>query len=172
METLKAIHTRRSIRKFTADPVSDADIRELLAAAMAAPSAGNEQPWQFVVVTDRALLAEVPKIHPYAAMASSAPLAILVRGDLSLEKYGGLWVQDCSAATENLLLAAHDRGLGAVWTAVYPDEGRVKAFRKLFGLPERITPFAFVVIGRPAQEPRHEDRYLEDRVHRNGWARR
>ena len=116
MDTLTAIHTRRSIRKYTDQPVTPEQVRTLLAAAMAAPSAGNQQPWQFVVVTDKDLLAQVGLLHPHVHMAPKAPLGILVCGDTRAEKYAGYWVVDCSAAVQNLLLAAHDLGLGAVWT--------------------------------------------------------
>ena len=116
MNTLDAIRTRRSVRKYAAGrkPVAPETVRILLEAAMAAPSAGNQQPWHFVVVDDPAILDQIPAIHPFAQMAREAPLAVLVCGDTSLEKHKGYWVQDCAAAVENLLLAAHDQGLGAV----------------------------------------------------------
>jgi len=114
MEVLEAIHTRRSIRKFQSQPVPDELVTVFLAAAMSAPSAGNQQPWQFVVITDPELLGQVPSINPYAAMAEKAPLAVLVCGDLALERFPGFWVQDCAAAVQNLLLAVHSHGLGAV----------------------------------------------------------
>jgi len=101
MQPLDAIHTRRSIRKYTDAPVSPEQVETLLRAAMAAPSAGNAQPWQFVVATDPALLAQVAALHPYIAMAAKAPLGILVCGDTRVEKYPGYWVVDCSAAVQN-----------------------------------------------------------------------
>ena len=113
-EMLDLIHARRSIRAYTPEAVSDDDVAEILDAAMAAPSAGNQQPWHFVVIRDRALLAAVPGFHPHARMAPQAPVAILVCGDPALERHAGYWVQDCSAATENLLLAVAAKGLGAV----------------------------------------------------------
>jgi nitroreductase len=136
---------------------------------MSAPSAGNQQPWQFVVITDAQILDQVPTIHPYAAMAKGAPLAILVCGDRTLEKYPGYWVQDCSAAVQNLLLAAHGKGLGAVWTGIYPLSDRVAKFKELCLLPEQVIPLALVVIGYPAQTLAAEDRFRTDRVHRNTW---
>lgn len=169
MEVMEAIHTRRSIRKFQSQPVPDELVKGLLAAAMSAPSAGNEQPWQFVVITEPQLLGQVPHINPYAAMAGRAPLGILVCGDLALEKYPGYWVQDCSAAVQNLLLAAHGQGLGAVWTGIYPLNDRVEKFKELCRLPEPVIPLALVVIGYPAQKFPAEDRFRPDRVHRNTW---
>lgn len=169
MDTLEAIHSRRSIRKYTNDPIAAETIHELLAAAMSAPSAGNEQPWQFLVVNDPNLLTQAARIHPFAGMAKEAPAAILVCGDTSLEKFPGFWVQDCSAATQNLLLAAHAKGLGAVWTGIHPNQEREAKFRQLFRLPDFVIPLALVVMGHPAQSPAPVDRYQEERVHYNQW---
>lgn len=169
MNTLEAIRTRRSVRVFTGEPVKREILVELVRAAMQAPSAGNQQAWQFVVVDDRQILKRIPEFHPYAQMAETAPAAILVCGDLELEQRKGYWVQDCSAATQNLLLAAHDLGLGAVWTGVYPREDRVKGARKLFGLPEHVVPLSLVFVGYPAEHPQPEDRFREERVHWNHW---
>jgi len=169
MDAMKAILSRRSIRSYTDKPVSDAVVRELLEAAMSAPSAGNEQPWHFIVITDRAILDEIPKIHPYAGMLAQAPVAIMVCGDQRLEKYAGYWVQDCAAATENLLLAAHAKGLGAVWLGVYPTEDRVKGLRKLMGVPDDVVPFSIISVGYPAEEKPPADRYDDARVHHDRW---
>ena len=109
------------------EAVSEADVTELLEAAMAAPSAGNQQPWHFIVIRDRAVLNAIPGFHPHAAMALHAPVGILVCGDPALEKHPGYWVQDCAAATENLLLAVAAKGLGAVWCGVYPSRTGSKA---------------------------------------------
>ncbi|MFP4310109.1 MAG: nitroreductase family protein [Desulfococcaceae bacterium] len=169
MDVFEAIHGRRSIRKYTDKPVSDADVKKILQAAMIAPSAGNQQPWQFVVVRDRDTLEKIKDVNPYAPMADHAPLGILVCGDVSLEKHPGFWVQDCSAAVQNLLLAVRGLGLGGVWTGIYPLEERVNGFRELFGLPENVIPLAFVVIGHPAQESSVKDRYKEERVRWERW---
>jgi nitroreductase len=169
MDLLEAIHTRRSIRKYQDRPVPQELIKELLAGAMSAPSAGNAQPWHFLVITDSELLDKVPSINPYAAMAKSAPLAILICADLSLEKYPGNWVLDCAAAVQNLLLAAHAGGLGAVWTGIYPDEDRMEGFRQLLSLPENIVAHTLVPLGYPSQQSSREDRYKEERVHFNRW---
>ena len=169
MDTLTAIHTRRSIRKYTGQGVAEETITILLRAAMAAPSAGNEQPWHFVVITDRTILDAIPGFHPYAAMLKHASVAILVCGHLALEKYQGYWVQDCSAATQNILLAATAKGLGAVWTAVYPLEDRVAGMRKLLNLPDHVIPLSLVPIGFPAEQPGRADRFDAERVHKDRW---
>jgi nitroreductase len=169
MDTMEAIRTRRSIRKFTDRPVEREIVMELIEAAMYAPSAGNEQPWQFLVINDRAILDEVPHINPNAAMAREASVAILVCGDLTLEKFQGFWVQDCSAAAQNLLLAAHAKGLGAVWTGVYPLEDRVERMRNLLGLPDHIIPLALIPLGYSNKEAAAESRFKENRVRFNKW---
>jgi nitroreductase len=169
MDAIEAIFTRRSIRKYLDKPVAEELVQKLLAAAMQAPSARNQQPWQFVVIDDRATLAKIPAFMPNAPMAAHAPLAILVCGDLALEKSQGYWVVDCAAATENILLAAHALGLGAVWTGVYPREKRMEGLRELVGLPEKVVAHSLVVIGHPAEQPKREDRYRPDRVRRNRW---
>ena len=113
MDAMDAILSRRSIRSYTSQPVPEDVVKELLEAGMSAPSAGNEQPWHFVVLTDRKILDEIPTFHPYSHMLGGAPLAILVCGDLNLQRYEGYWVQDCSAATQNILIAIQAKGLGA-----------------------------------------------------------
>ena len=169
MEALEAIKTRRSIRKFKPQDIPREIYRELLEAAMLAPSAGNEQPWQFVAIDDRRILDQIPLICPTAAMCRQSPLAILVCGDSRYERYPDFWVQDCSAAVENILLAAHALGLGAVWAGVYPMKDRIEGFRRLFALPDEITPFALVALGYPNEKPAPSKRYKEDRVHYNRW---
>lgn len=172
MEAIEAIHTRRSIRKYTDRPVPRELVNELLRAAMCAPSAVNAQTWVFIVIDDRKLLDEIPKFSPYASMCREAPLAILVCGDTTLEKAPGFWVQDCSAATQNLLLAAHAVGLGAVWTGIYPREDRVESFRKAFGLPNHVIPLGLVPIGYPAQRPVLQDRYRVEKVYCNAYRKK
>jgi len=166
---MDAIFARRSIRKYKPGPVADSVVRDLLEAAMAAPSAEDERPWQFIVLRDRAVLDAIPAIHPYAQMVTEAPVAIVVCGDLQKEKCKGFWTQDCAAATQNLLLAVVDAGLGAVWCGIYPSADRVKAFRKLLGAPAHIVPFAIIPIGHPAEEKPPAKRYDAARVHRDKW---
>ena len=168
MDAMEIILTRRSIRKYTEQPVSDEVLKELLEAAMCAPSAGNRQPWCFVVINDRKILDDIPNYHPYAQMLKEAPAAILVccDSDLQMGDYG---VQDCSAATQNILLAAHAKGLGAVWLGVYPTEARVTDIKRLLNLPENIIPISLISVGYPAEQKSPPDHYRADRVHYNHW---
>lgn len=169
MDVFETIHTRRSVRKYTEQDVSEEQMQQILEAAMMAPSAGNAQPWQFVVVRDKDTLAKIKDFNPYAAMAANAPVAVLACGDLSLEKYKGYWVQDCSAAVQNMLLAVHGLGLGAVWTGIYPLEDRIAGASKLFELPEHVIPLALVVIGHPASQLSSKSRFKPERVHTETW---
>lgn len=166
---MEAILNRRSIRRYTPQPVPDDMIENLLRAAMAAPSAGNEQPWHFIVIKDRAVLDQLPTVHPYAQMTKQAPMAILVCGDLDLVAHGEMWVQDCSAATENLLIAVQAKGLGAVWLGVYPREERIKGLRKLLGIPDSIFPFALLPIGYPGEKKPPSKRFKKSRIHYDRW---
>ena len=133
--SLDWIHARRSIRKYTAEAVSEIDVTELLEAAMAAPSAGNQQPWHFIVIRDRGALNAIPGFHPHAAMALQAPVGILVCGDPTLEKHAGYWVQDCAAATENLLLAVAQRGWGRSGAGSIPARNGSRASPGCWGSP-------------------------------------
>lgn len=169
MDTIEAIRTRRSIRRYTGEPFSDDVLAEILKAAMSAPSAGNQQPWQFVVVADRALREAIAQFHPYAQMVPEAPVAIVVCGDVRLESYKGYWVQDCSAATQNILLAAHAMGLGAVWVGIYPVEDRVRRLQQLLALPAQVVPLALVPLGLPAERALPANRFDPARIHRNRW---
>jgi nitroreductase len=170
METFETMRTRRSIRHYTAQPIAEEAIEQLLRAAMQAPSAGDEQPWHFIVIRDRTTLDAIPAIQPYSQMLKEAPAAIVVLGDPRLErKVAGTWVQDCSAATENLLLAAHASGLGACWLALYPVESFVSGVRELLSIPKDVVPLAIVALGYPAAEKPPADRFVETRVHRERW---
>lgn len=169
MDILEALFTRRSIRKYTTEPVSEDDLRILLKAAMLAPSACNEQPWEFVVAEKQELRDKLSELSTYTKMAQRAPLAILVCGNLDKEKAPGMWVQDCSAAIENLLLAARGRNIGGVWCGIHPVKEREEKARQILGLPERVIPFALVCLGHPDQKFHEEDRYNENCVHREKW---
>jgi nitroreductase len=170
MDALRAILTRRSIRKYTDKQVSDETVLMLLKAAMSAPSSKNLQPWYFVVIRNRELLAKVPEFHPYADMLPQAALGILICGDAQ-KSAQEVWVQDCSAATQNLLLAAHALGLGAVWLGVYPRQERVRGMRQLVNLPQHIHPLALVAIGYPAeQKPPASERFSLDKVFLDRWG--
>lgn len=172
METLEAIKTRRSIRQYKKEAVPDDILKEILEAGMSGPTGGNNKPWQFIILNDPEILQKIPKVHSGAPFTPDAPLAILVCGDL--EKYPGLmeefldvWIIDCSIAAQNILLAAHGKGLGAVWTGVYPMEERVNGLKALLELPENIIPLVLIVIGYPAEQLPVEDRYDTSRVHYN-----
>ena len=161
------IMTRTSIRQYTDEPVSKAYIETMLRAGMAAPTAVNRQPWHFVVVTNRDKLNALATANRGTAMAAKAPLAIVVCGDMQKTLQGtgqGFWVQDCSAATENILLAANALGLGAVWTGLYPNEERAKAVRDVLKAPETIVPLCTIVIGHPAERPQPKDKWKSENV--------
>ena len=121
------------------------------------------------MIDDRGLLAEIARLNANARMAAQAPLGILVCGDLSLEKSPGFWVVDCAAAMQNLLLAAHALGLGAVWIGIYPRQERMDNLRRLFALPEHVTAHSLAVLGYAAEQPPPADRFRPDRVRRNRW---
>lgn len=164
---LDAIATRASVRSYQDKPVDDATIEKLLRAGMAAPSARNLQPWHFIAVTDRAKLNALAEGNSHASMLAKAPLAIVVCGDM--DKAAGLemWIQDCSAATENILLAAHALGLGAVWTANYPYPDRVEVTTKNLGLPQNIVPLCVIAIGYPNGSEQPKDKWKLENVSYN-----
>jgi nitroreductase len=166
---MEVIYRRRSIRKFRNEPVSRQAFEAVIRAGMNAPSAGNQQPWQFVIIDERSLLERITEIHPYAQMLHEAPAAILVCGDLKLEKHEGYWVQDCSAAVENMLLEIVDQGLGGVWLGVFPREERVAGIRELLGIPDGIVPFALIALGHPAEEKGLKNEYHGERIRYNHW---
>lgn len=167
MDAIEAILTRRSIRRYTSKKVSAKVVEELLNAGMSAPSANNSQPWHFVVIDDRQILDRIPEFHAYSSMLYFAPLAIAVCGDSKVS--AAYWVQDCSAATQNILLAAHASGLGAVWLGVYPIKERVRELQKLLNLPEQIVPLSLISLGYPAASKAPENRFDAARVHHNKW---
>lgn len=169
MELSEVISTRRSIRKYTEKEVPDEMIETVIRAAMMAPSAGNQQPWHFIITRDRKKMSEVTAYHPYASMLKNAPAAIVVCGDPSGKKWPDFWPQDCSAALQNMLLSARDLGLGTVWVGVYPLEDRMAGMRKLFGIPGNIYPFAIVPVGWPAAEFKEMDRYNASLIHSETW---
>lgn len=166
---MDSILKRRSIRKYKDIKVSDEIVEDLLKAAMAAPSAGNEQPWEFVVLRDKEIMKNITEIHPYSKMLLKSDVAIVVCGDEKKEVFKGYWVQDCSAATENILLAAQDMGLGAVWLGVYPIADRVEKIQEILGLPSSVVPLSIVPVGYPDEEKTPGDRFDKTRIHYNGW---
>lgn len=168
-DALAFIQKRRSIRRFADEPVSDEQVDSLLRAAMAAPSAGNQQPWAFVVIRDRERLDQVHDFHPYAGPLRTAALAILVCGDMTRQKHVGYWVQDCSAAVENLLLAAPHMGLATCWLGVHPRPEREAGCRALCSVPDDLVPFALIAVGVPAEQKGPADYYDPERVHQETW---
>lgn len=161
--------SRRSIRNFTEEPLTEDDREAILTAAMAAPTAKGTRSWHFVWLDDRGMLDAVPSFHPYSRMIRKAPAAVLVCADISLEGREGYWAQNCSAATQNMLIAATQRGLGSVWLGVYPNEDRMEGLRKLVGVPDGFVPFSLVVLGHPAERKEAYSGYDKEKVHRNGW---
>ena len=169
MDGLEAILTRRSIRKYDDKPVDNEILLKLVQAAVSAPSAGNQQPWQFIIIRNKTTFEKVLRFHPHARMLLEAQAAILICGDLSKEKHKGFWMIDCAAATQNLLLAAHAHGLGACWLGIFPREDRVNGMIDLIALPKEIIPFALVSIGHPGEKKVTCDRFDPALVHYEKW---
>ena len=171
-EAIQNIMTRVSVRDFTGEKISEAQLDTLLRAAMAAPSAINKQPWAFIVVTDDAKIAALGEALPYSRCSNKPAVAIIPCGDLSKAIEGEManfWINDVSAATENLLLAAHAMGLGAVWTGLHPDMNRAKMVQEMLGLPEHIIPLCVVPVGVPAEQPEIKDKFKPENIHYNEW---
>ncbi|MDI3526175.1 MAG: hypothetical protein PWR03_358 [Tenuifilum sp.] len=170
-KTLDNILSRKSVRNFTGEPVSNELLEELARAGMAAPSARNLQPWAFIIVTERSVLDALAEGLPYAKMLFEAPAAIVVCGDLSKsgDSPQGYWVQDCSAATQNILLAAEAMGLGAVWTGVYPRDERVKVVKDTLHLPDHIIPLNVIPVGYPKGEHHPKDKFTTENIHWQKW---
>ena len=163
---LENIAERKSVRKYSNKSVEEDKIDAMVKAGMAAPSGMDRRPWEFVVVTDREALDSMAAKLPYAKMLTNAPLAIVVCGDTTRSSY---WYLDCSAATQNVLLAAEALGLGAVWTAAYPYEDRIDVVRQNTGLPENIVPLCVIPIGYPDGPQKAKDKFDLQRVHRNKY---
>lgn len=172
-ETINNILTRTSIRVFDQNRPLPADTFDILTrAAMSAPTGVDRRPWDFVVVTDRDVLEALAKNLPYCKMAAQAQGAIVCCGDSSRFLDGDdstLWVQDLSAASENILIAAHALGLGAVWTAVYPHPDREQTVRSILGIPADIIPFNIIPVGYPTHDYQPRDKYDATRIHRERW---
>jgi len=164
---MEAIFNRRSVRKYADQPVEGEKVEKILRAAMQAPSAGNQQPWEFLVVQDKESLAKLAKMSPYAGPIAKAPLAIIMLGNSDGMMFPESWEHDMGAAAENALLEAVALGLGGVWLGVLPFEERMDHIRGQFSLPEKVTPFAVLAVGYPDKEDANHfvDRYKEERVH-------
>ena len=170
-EKLRFIFERRSIRVYAPGEVSDEQVQKLLAAAMAAPSAAAKYPWRFVVVRNRQTLSRIAAVLPYGQMLASAALGIAVCGDVEMahDRQISYLLQDCSAAVENLLLAAHILGLGACWLGVHPREERIKAIKQILSLPASVIPVACISIGHPGESKEPHATYDRDSVHFEKW---
>lgn len=173
METLQALASRKSVRKFTEEKVTAEEIKKLLTAGMSGPSCVNKRMWSFVVVQDKEMLVRMAEANgPYSMPLKNAPLGILVCGDLerALPEAPNYWTVDAAIATQNIVLAAHDMGLGAVWLGCWPVEERVAAIHELFSLPESAVPHSLIAIGHPVKADLTErDLYEADRVHFEKW---
>lgn len=179
---LDVIMTRTSIRAFTGEPVPQEQLETILKAGMAAPSAINIQPWKFVVVTDQEKIKEVFGGGWRPEMFTTAGAVIVVCGETTVmrkpsgqpdapeqEQPNMFWYEDCSAAAENILLAAHALGLGAVWTAGYPAEERIAPIQEALGIPEKVKPLCIIPIGVPAENPEPKDKWKPENIHWEKW---
>lgn len=170
MDAIHAIMTRRSTRQFTDEPVSTEQLETLLRAAMAAPSAGNQQPWRFVVARDAEVRAKLAVATQYSSPVGRAPLGIVVLADTHENKHPGYWVQDCSAAVQNILLAAHALGLGGVWIGVHPVEEREARVREIVAAPKGFAALCMIAIGHPASPGPEVDRFNAEYVRNERWG--
>jgi len=166
---MDVVATRLHVRRYSNQIIGKDTVRALLEAAMAAHSEGDERPWHFVVVKDLATRKRIVETHPTAHLVVQAPFVILVCGDTALQKHPGFWVQDCAAATENILIKAQALGLGAMWFGVYPVEGRVRHIRNVLELQPTVIPFSLTTIGYPAEHNGLKCQYDESRVHLDRW---
>ncbi len=166
---MEAIFKRRSVREYLDKEISDEQINEILHAGMSAPSAGNEQPWHFLVIKDKQKLAELTQLSPYSKMLNTASAAILVCGDLDRQKHEGYWMIDCAAATENMLIEITHLQLGAVWLGVYPRTERMKFLKDYFHLPQNVEAFALLSIGYPTESYNPINRFASERIHFEKW---
>lgn len=161
------IMTRVSVRHYSDKKIEQEKIDTILKAAMAAPSGMNKQPWEILVVTDEQKLKNIVEVAPNARYSQDAPLVIIVCGDRNVSEE--LWMQDCCAVTENVLLAAHALDLGAVWCMSYPLQEIVVGVQKLFNLPENVVPLSIIPIGYPLEKQQPKQKYNVKKIHINGW---
>lgn len=169
MDLLEGIFTRRSIRKFTGEPISDQDIEMVLRAGFQAPSAHNSQPWEFIIIKDKGTFERIAKAHSYAKFLPQAEVCIVVCGDKTKQNMTGFLIEDCSAAIENILLAAHGIGLGAVWCGLYPVTHLTKAIKINCLLPNSILPVGMVVLGHKDEDKKKSDRFDTAKLHYEKW---
>jgi len=169
MNFLDVLNNRRSIRKYKDKKISELKIKKILKSGMMAPSAHNQQLWQFIVIDDRNIINKIADLHPYAKMLYQAPLVILICADLSKEKSKGFYSQDCSASMQNILLTIHDLGLGGVWISAYPKKDRINKIRKIINAPKNIIPFSLTPVGYPDEIRVKVNRFDVLKIHRNKW---
>ncbi|HZK34123.1 MAG TPA: nitroreductase family protein [Bacillota bacterium] len=169
MDVIDAILTRRSIRKFTGQPVTDEQLNTILRAGFHAPSAHNRQPWEFVVIKNKDTFKRIAKMHPYAKMLLEAEVCIIVCGDKDRQSKTGFLIEDCSAAIQNMLLATHGIGLGAVWCGLYPEIRLTRGIKSICMLPVKIVPIGMIVIGHKGEEKKSLDRFDEAKIHLETW---
>lgn len=169
MDILEGIFTRRSIRRFTQGQISQEQLHLIIKAGCQGPSAHNLQPWHFIVINDRNTFESIMKFHAYAKMLSSADTCIIVCGDEKRQPTTGFLIEDCSAAIENMLLAVHGIGLGAVWCGLYPVTQLTGRMKKLLSIPPRIIPVGMIVIGQIGEQRAAEDRFDENKIHYGQW---
>ena len=169
---METIFKRRSVRKYTETPVTDEQVKQIIRAGMAAPSAKNSREWVFIVLRDPEIYKAFSEVHVNAFAMKTAQAAILVCADLSKEQDPGQgwWIQDCSAAMENMLLEATDLGLGSLWLGVHPKPDRIACLKEVCKLPENIEPLGIVSLGEPTKERPANDRYIEDQVFLNTYG--
>jgi nitroreductase len=172
--TIETIHERKSVRSYTDKKVTQEQLETIVKAGMAAPTAVNKQPWAFIIIDNRETLDELGEVLPYAKMIKNAPAAIVVCGDMTKALEGQsqqFWVQDCSAATQNILLAVESMGLGAVWTAAYPSEERIKSVTDILELPEHIVPLNVIPVGYPVGTEKPKDKWKPENLHWQKWTK-
>ena len=172
-ETTKTIFNRKSVRNYVEAQISPETLEFLVKAGMAAPSAIDRRPWEFIIINDKAVVKKLNDALPSAKMAEKAGYAIVVAGNIEKQAGGKdstFWIMDCSAAAQNILLAAESLGLGAVWTAVYPNPDRMKPVIETLGLPSNIVPLAFIPVGKPAGSDKPKDKFDKEKIHWNHWS--
>ena len=169
MNVLEAINSRRSIRKFTGEPLDEQDLKNIIKAGFQAPSAHGLEPREFVVVRDAKIIEKIVQFHGYAKMLPQAGCGIVVCGDKTKQNVFGFLISDCSASVQNMLLAAHGLGLGAVWCGLYPREHLIEGMTDVLNLPEHIIPVGMVVVGIKDEKKSAINRYNEDKIHYDRW---
>lgn len=169
MNVIDIIKSRRSIRKYTGQVVTDEQVKTLLEVGFAAPSAHNYQPWHFIVVKEPTMLKEISTFHPYAKMLPQAGCGIIVCGDHDKQHMDGFIIEDTSAAIQNILIGAQSMGLNTVWCGIYPMEELIRPFKDTLGIPEDVIPVGMAVVGYGDEEKPSNERYIASKVHIEKW---